>query len=540
MKMLKYIFAGLLCAFSSELLAQNTYSSFANEAVLFSQTGQSGTARFIGLGNANTALGGDIANISGNPAGLGFYNRSAWSISPVIRIGDFNSNYKVLSGINRNGNNDITGFSFSNNVQNNLGLNIQIPNAGVVFHNRFDDGSDWVSGSFGVGYNQQSSFYNVKNYAGEVGLVENLYNDFVEFSLQPFLDDNGDFRVYNSIDDINPDFDSNPYSDLAERTGVLDIVELTDGGYIVDRYDYDPDNDGYLTTASRQTESIETSGGLTTLDLSYGANYKDRLYLGGSLNINFLSYGQERTFRETPDNALLNYLEIRDNRTLSGAGAGVTIGAIYKPINLVNIGVSYTTPSFLVIEEIQRITMITRGSGIDGVGEFEIVNEVPSYSFVIPQKLNVGASFFISKYGFVTADVEYIDYENARYSSNQGAFGGANPEVGNELKSTYNFKFGAEARLGLMRLRAGYNYLDNPYNQLVLSEGESFNQGSSVVSAGLGIKKKDFFMDVTYSLSDQNNATFKPYSFGDVIPAPGLVESSTKMNSIRVTIGKTF
>jgi hypothetical protein len=532
MKMLKYIFAGILCAFSTGLIAQNTYSSFANEAVLFSQTGQSGTARFVGLGNANTSLGGDISNISGNPAGLGFYNRSAWSISPVIRIGAFNSNYRVLTQTNPNG--------FDNNEQSNFGLNIQIPNAGVVFHNQFDEGSDWVSGTFGLGYNQKSSFYNVKNYAGEVGIVDGLYNDFVEFTLQPFLDENVDFIVYNTIDDIIPDFENNPYSDLAERTGVLDIVELEDGGYIVDRYDYDPETEGYFTTSSRQTESVETSGGLSTLDLSYGANYKDRLYLGASLNINFISYNQERTFRETPDNGLLNYLEIRDNRILSGAGAGVTVGAIYKPINMVNIGVSYTTPSFLVIEEIQRITMITRGSGIDGVGEYEIVNEVPSYSFVIPQKLNVGASFFISKYGFVTADIEYIDYENAQYSSNQGAFGGANPEVGNELKSTYNVKVGAEGRLGILRLRAGYNYLDNPYNQLNLADGQSFNQGRSVVSAGLGIKKRDFFMDATYSLASQNNATFKPYSFGEASSAPGLVESSTTMSSVRFTIGKTF
>ena len=96
-------------------------------------------------------------------------------------------------------------------------------------------------------------------------------DDFVEFTLQPFLDENGDFIVYNTIDDIIPDFENNPYSDLAERTGVLDIVELEDGGYIVDRYDYDPETEGYFTTSSRQTESVETSGGLSTLDLSYGA-----------------------------------------------------------------------------------------------------------------------------------------------------------------------------------------------------------------------------------------------------------------------------
>ena len=35
-----------------------------------------GTARFKAMGGVNTALGGDISSINGNPAGLGFYGQS--------------------------------------------------------------------------------------------------------------------------------------------------------------------------------------------------------------------------------------------------------------------------------------------------------------------------------------------------------------------------------------------------------------------------------------------------------------------------------
>jgi len=142
MKTLKYsviIFITFVCSFNSF----GQISPYTVDAVMFSQTDGGGTARFVALGGANVSLGGDISSISGNPAGLGFYNRSSWSISPVLRIGDYNAQYQGES-------------------TSNIGGNIQVPNMGMVFHNRFEEyaGSKWVSGTFGIAINQKQSFYN--------------------------------------------------------------------------------------------------------------------------------------------------------------------------------------------------------------------------------------------------------------------------------------------------------------------------------------------------------------------------------------------
>lgn len=62
--------------FTSLLVSGLMYSAqaqFVGDAIIFGQENNGGTARFKGLGNAKTALGGDISSITGNPAGLGFF-----------------------------------------------------------------------------------------------------------------------------------------------------------------------------------------------------------------------------------------------------------------------------------------------------------------------------------------------------------------------------------------------------------------------------------------------------------------------------------
>lgn len=115
MKTLGHIFILFIlgiCSFSFNSYAQ--ISPYTTDAVKYTQTDGGGTARFVALGGANVSLGGDISSISGNPAGLGFYNKSSWAISPVLRIGDFSALYQGESTQNMTG-------------------NIQIPNMGMVF-----------------------------------------------------------------------------------------------------------------------------------------------------------------------------------------------------------------------------------------------------------------------------------------------------------------------------------------------------------------------------------------------------------------------
>ena len=62
--------------------------SFADYTRILSQQEIHGTARLMGIGGTKTALGGDIGTISGNPAGLGFYNSSEFSIENKNQIFD--------------------------------------------------------------------------------------------------------------------------------------------------------------------------------------------------------------------------------------------------------------------------------------------------------------------------------------------------------------------------------------------------------------------------------------------------------------------
>src|SRR5690554_212243 len=225
------LFIGLISTFN--LLSQVT--PYTADAVRYSQTDGGGTARFVGLGGANVSLGGDISSVSGNRAGLGFYNRSAWVITPVLRTGNYSATYE------------------GETIQS-MGGNFQIPNMGMVIHNRMDTDSKWVSGTFGLAINQKQSFYNNIKYRGKVkpNPDTGIPNDFIESMLKPFIDKNGDFRVYPSESSITPDFEANPYSDLGSFAGLIQIVSLEDEfgnktGYIVDRYDYDVDTDGYFT-----------------------------------------------------------------------------------------------------------------------------------------------------------------------------------------------------------------------------------------------------------------------------------------------------
>ncbi len=513
MKVIKIIFTASLCIIGFQLSAQQLYSNYAIDAVNFSQSTNSGSARFIGLGGANTSLGGDISSISGNPAGLGFYNKSAYSFSPVLRVGNHNATYEG-----------------SNNTS--IGANVQVPNAGMVFHKRFEEyaGSNWVSGTFGIGWNQKTSFYNSINYNGQAnqGEFTSPY-DFVQFAVAPFYGDDGFLQEFNSTNAIGDFASGDAYMQLAWETFLIDAYPLDNDMFLADRYDYSGTVDGvdnYSTTSAAQRENIVRTGGTTTLDLSYGANYNDKLFLGAGLNINFLNFTESRTFRETPDNDILNYLELEDRREISGVGAGVTVGAIYKPINAVNIGVSYTSPTFITMNEIQNITL--DAVFFDGTERAEILNEVPNYSFVIPQKVSVGGTFFLNKYGFVTADVEMIDYSSARYNSNSGAFEGNAPDISSELTNAVNLRLGAEGRLGVFRVRGGYAYFDNPF------DNGGFTQNRNVISGGVGILKNGFSADLTYSMDSFNNPAISPYQ------GAGIVESNSRISSFRVSIGKAF
>ena len=69
--------------------------SYHEQALMFSKYDYTGSARIQGIGNTQISLGGDISSALSNPAGLGFYNRSEFSITPSFN--SFSANSTFLS-----------------------------------------------------------------------------------------------------------------------------------------------------------------------------------------------------------------------------------------------------------------------------------------------------------------------------------------------------------------------------------------------------------------------------------------------------------
>ena len=65
-------------------LSAGIFSQNVDDALRYSQLFYNGTARFMSMGGAFTALGGDLSSLSQNPAGLGVFRSSEISFSPQL------------------------------------------------------------------------------------------------------------------------------------------------------------------------------------------------------------------------------------------------------------------------------------------------------------------------------------------------------------------------------------------------------------------------------------------------------------------------
>jgi hypothetical protein len=139
MKRISLLILALITLFST-IAAQTV-----DDALRYSQIFYGGTARFMSMGGAFTALGGDMSSLSQNPAGIGVFRSSELTISPQLfhirttagfkgtttdYLYDFNLNQagivlNIISNENESGL-VMLNFGYSFNKTNNLDQSIRI------------------------------------------------------------------------------------------------------------------------------------------------------------------------------------------------------------------------------------------------------------------------------------------------------------------------------------------------------------------------------------------------------------------------------
>lgn len=510
MKTYKLLVAGLaFLSWAGKVSAQTEV-----DALRYSRLDFGGSARIQGMAGAQTALGADISTISGNPAGLGLYRRSEASFSLGASSANTNS---LLNG--RNATAD----------QRSI---FNVPSLGIVFTRRKtdDDESDWRSGSFGIGLTRQNNFQNRFSYAGPVNGTETL----VEYLGQIAI---AQGRTQNSLDDEYRD-GIETWEGLGYATYLLNVKPVrtnpnNPNSPVVERVFVEAQNN------VTQSETVISKGAQNQWDFSYGASYRDKIYLGASLGLSNINYNQERVYREVgvpvlQDSIFFQDLTLRDEFTTSGSGVNVKVGVIVRPVDAVRIGASIQSPTFYSLRDTYTTSLAS--TLVDPIPESFNAQTDPGeyqYSLTTPLRANGGLAFFAGKNGFLSADVEYVNYGGARFSTNEAvdSFADTNEAIKDTYQSVINLRVGGEFRYDVFRLRAGYARYGDPY------KSSTFDCDKRYLTAGAGIKQGNHFLDVAF-VNSKVNSVYSPYALLDDLQP--VVTTKNTTNSVLFTVGFNF
>ncbi|GAB3646700.1 outer membrane protein transport protein [Echinicola sediminis] len=471
-----------------------------DDALRYSYFNASGSARIMALGGSQYALGGDISNISGNPAGLGFFRKSEFSFSTSYENWQSNS-------------------TFLNQPQSDTKGNFALPNLSIVINKTKDplNTDNWRGHSFGISINRLTNFNNTFGYFSDIegnsSLLDFYANDYNQFGAPGVGDPAG----------------------LPLDVG---LVVLDNGSYYPTEYSYDPNQDGSPNFDSPippfHDELIETEGNMTQISFAYGTNYKNKLFIGGSLGLTSIDYTSFKTFNEefidNNGNTSL-YYSLRENLFHNGTGINLNLGMIYKPVDQLNLGLSYSSPTWTRYEEEFDADLLAEYYDLDGNFDFDEFAQSDIYFSAInlrsPMKVSGGAAFFFNKSGFITADVDYIDYSSMHLSSPDFGLDAANDQISELAGSALNYRAGAEYRIKLFRLRAGAAYYGDPY------ENSGLDRSKTQFTGGVGVKLPKMYIDLGLVHSQFD-------SFYTSYPGADLVSIDNKSTRGLLTVGFSF
>jgi hypothetical protein len=462
-KIMLIIFMGL------SLFQFDGNAQLPTDMIRFSQQDIIGTARTLGVSGSNGALGGDFGAIHSNPASLGIYRKSEFMFSPGIHF--YSSQSNVIEDPNsfqlRESNSNITldniGFVIATNIQNDPQKTFNIA----------------------IGYNRLARFNAAYEYSGlSQGSIGNRFTELAE-GFSP-----------NDLDRF--------YEGLAYETFVIGLEE-TGLTYFSDFQETDPvfKNGQFLG-----------EGGINEFNIALASNINNTLSVGIKLGVPFFSYEEEVLYTEFDDENIspfFNRLEFDQYLNTTGIGFHTNVGVVYSPSFPFRLGFTMQTPTWFSMNDDFDSRML-----YDYVDDPDLFPAAPpqevlspdgrfSYNAQTPWVIRGQAGYLLGKNGFVSAQLEYLNYSNAefRYENEfAAAERNVNRTIRDELQSVINFSMGGEVAINKFRGRIGTSLRQNPTSGL-----SSYNPG---LSLGVGFRDDNFFLDAAYRWR-RDDFTTQPY-----------------------------
>lgn len=513
-----YIVLSICC------IATGAFAQCAIDAYRFSQPDLRGTARFMGMGGAFGALGGDLSTLSQNPAGIGVYRSNEIGFTLDLDAQRSTS--------------DAQGFRTVNNQ-----TKFYLDNIGGVATLKL--GSDVVPNiNFGFTYNKAVSFN--RRYRGAIPQLQTSLSNYIA----------GIANQYElSIGEIQKNDESNPPYDPYNPSNGNFVPWLAILGY--DSYLINPNGNpenptwtaqfGDETYGSANFDVIE-KGSVDEYNIALGGNISNVVYWGMNFDIVNFDYKLDEYYGEDLTNAYVMHpqtekIMLTDSRwrmrnlyRANGTGFNYQLGVIVKPIQELRLGLAFHTPTWYSLTETYSANVNAQYFGESVPAETN--NGYPgtqNYNFNSPWKIIASAAGVIGGKFIISADYEWHGYKTMKFSEasnygggywddpwdydyysatpaayNNDAYYYENEDIKNIYRHTDTFRVGAEYRVTpSFSVRAGYSHVSSPVESKAKNNSMTiytagtipnyrFDNDTNYITCGLGYRHKGFYIDLAY------------------------------------------
>lgn len=436
---MKKILLILLLAYSLSPIA------YSQDVQRFAERSTIGTARYVGMGGAMTAIGGDPSAAMVNPAGLGLYRRSEISVSIDETI---------------------------DNTQ-------QVVSNDTYQRTRFAAPQISAIWAWGNSQKQRGLVYN--NFMFSLNRLANFNRDIVVkgagMGMVPTI-----CNITNDEGGVSEEFLVNkPWDDV--EIGWLSIL-----GY--EAYLIDPIENNKWKPAVDFTDgslSISETGTSDQYTISWAGNISNQWYIGVGVNIPTINYTKHTSLREE-NKQNSSSAELKSMFHVSGVGVSGSFGLIYRPIQALRIGASLQTPTILSLSRQSTGDMYSTIAG----QKYEVLTPesgVMDIDIASPLRTSVSVAGQLGKIGLIAVQYDYA------HSS--------------EMDDIHTLRMGAEAQVtrGLF-LNAGYVYessfmKEDPkwllgYNEIRTDMDYRYTAATQYASAGIGYRSDVVVAQLAY------------------------------------------
>ena len=525
------------------------FAQNANDAYMFSENHYEGTARTIAMGNAFTALGGDLGSININPAGSAVANYSqititpSWSFTASTAQGaplpDTDSRPGYFQNKMTSRTNDFNmsnvGYTLYWNTGRKSGLK------SLVFGLVSNETNTWNGDIYATGTNATTSF---------MGAVANTatLNGYLSSDLAS--DDAYNFMPWREV--------------AAFQSGMISTWGGHDNQYVgaTETIYHDPETNKdyiYLSGPIQQTFNRNVIGNKEDFIINLGGNISDFIYVGANLGLTYISYHENWSFMEEAINQNDFEIELTDgqniyfqnmkydyNYNVEGSGIYGKFGVLVTPGYGLRFGAAIQTPTSTTMEE----TWTEDGEVQFTSGKYTAYSPYgnATYTYYSPMRANFGFAYTYGRLGLISLDYELADYNTMRYDTSNGDreyFTAVNNDIRSRYGVSHMLRAGIEFKpLPELSIRAGYNLTTS--GEKYDSWGNKINQKVQAASFGLGYSSKgSFFADAAVQTRFLNAEYFMPYEdytdeLGQIIEyAPEIISARSLWKAV-LTFGWRF